>query len=53
MKKIFLALMLAGSVCASAQNAETKPAENKEGFQFTTIDSVAITPIKDQHRSST
>ena len=29
------------------------PADTVEGFRFTTVDSVAITPVKDQNRSST
>ena len=37
---------------AFAQDADIK-ADTTEGFLFTTIDSVAITPVKDQHRSST
>lgn len=37
---------------AFAQDADIK-ADTTEGFRFTTIDSVAITPVKDQHRSST
>ena len=31
----------------------TLPADTLEGFVFTTIDSIGITPVKDQHRSST
>ena len=53
MKKALLALMLGCSIAVSAQTTETKPEENKEGFQFTTIKEVPVTPIKDQHRSST
>jgi len=42
------------SVAVMAQT-DTIPATNDstEGFRFTTIDSVAITPVKDQNRSST
>ncbi len=53
MKKALLALMLGCSIAVSAQTTETKPTENQEGFQFTTIKEVPVTPIKDQHRSST
>lgn len=38
---------------AFAQDATDIKADTTEGFRFTTIDSVAITPVKDQHRSST
>lgn len=31
----------------------TQAADSTEGFRFTTIDSVGITPVKDQHRSGT
>ncbi|MBQ2068380.1 MAG: aminopeptidase [Paludibacteraceae bacterium] len=34
-------------------SAAVDTAKVDEGFQFTTIDSVAITPVKDQNRSST
>ena len=53
MKKALLALMLGCSIAVSAQTTETKPTENQEGFQFTTIKEVPGTPIKAQHRSST
>ena len=57
MKKVFFTLMgIALSMNMLALN-DTIPAEPKdsveEGFLFTTIDSVAITPVKNQHRSST
>ena len=50
--------MAAMSVTAMGQNevkADTTAAQKDsiEGFQFTTIDSIAITPVKDQNRSST
>ena len=39
---------------AFAQTDSTKVAKDSvDGFQFTTVDSVAITPVKDQNRSST
>lgn len=55
-KKKALALAIAmGSVCAlHAQNDATQSAKDSvEGFVFTTVDSIAITPVKNQHRSST
>ena len=54
MRKIFTIVALAISVVVLAQNDSTKVEKDTiEGWQFTTIDSVAITPIKDQNRSST
>ena len=59
MKKLLtIAIMAAMSVTAMGQNevkADTTaaPKDSIEGFQFTTIDSIAITPVKDQNRSST
>ena len=50
-------MTLIGIVLSAAVMAQTDtiPATNDstEGFRFTTIDSVAITPVKDQNRSST
>ena len=46
--------MTALSVAVSAQTDTTAvPKDTTEGFRFTTIDSVAISPVKDQNRSST
>ena len=59
MKKLLtIAIMAAMSVTVMGQNevkADTTAAQKDsiEGFQFTTIDSIAITPVKDQNRSST
>ena len=55
MKKIFIIAALAAmSASVFAQTDTTKVQKDTvEGFQFTTIDSVAITPVKDQNRSST
>ena len=50
MKKIlFFFALTAISISAMAQ-AET---DSIEGFRFTTVDSIAITPVKDQNRSGT
>ena len=47
-------MMTALSVAVSAQTDTTAvPKDTTEGFRFTTIDSVAISPVKDQNRSST
>lgn len=58
MKKIlFIAALTAMSANIFAQTDTTKvqraQKDNTEGFRFTTIDSVGITPVKDQNRSST
>ena len=54
MKKFMTLIGLVLSAAVMAQT-DTIPATNDstEGFRFTTIDSVAITPVKDQNRSST
>ncbi len=38
---------------AQADSTEVKKDSVEEGFRFTTVDSVAITRVKDQHRSGT
>ena len=55
MKKIlfsFAVCTMSMSLAAQVDNTET-PSDSTEGFRFTTIDSIAITPVKDQNRSST
>lgn len=55
MKKILFSAALAAlalNVCAQTDTTALKT-DTIEGFRFTTIDSVAITPVKDQHRSGT
>ena len=55
MKKIlfsFAVCAMSMSLVAQVDNTET-PSDSTEGFRFTTIDSIAITPVKDQNRSST
>ena len=55
MKKIlfsFAVCVMSMSLAAQVDNTET-PSDSTEGFRFTTIDSIAITPVKDQNRSST
>ena len=55
MKKIlfpFAVCAMSMSLAAQVDNTET-PSDSTEGFRFTTIDSVAITPVKNQNRSST
>lgn len=54
MNKFFsIAVLSALTITAFAQNNAQAHTDTIEGFRFTTIDSVAITPVKDQHRSST
>ena len=55
MKKIlfsFAVCAMSMSLAAQVDNTETT-SDSTEGFRFTTIDSIAITPVKDQNRSST
>ena len=53
-KFISVALFAAMSSALLAQTDTTKQkTDTLEGFRFTTIDSVAITPVKNQNRSST
>ena len=53
-KMLTFAIMAAITMSALAQTDSTAvQKDSTEGFQFTTIDSVAITPVKDQNRSST
>ncbi|MCR5050277.1 MAG: aminopeptidase [Paludibacteraceae bacterium] len=58
MKRIFFVaavMLMAGSqwLMAQTDSTEVKKDSVEEGWHFTTIDSVAITPVKDQHRSGT
>ncbi len=52
MKKIFCIAALA-AVCLSVGAQEAEEKDSVKGFQFTTVDSVGITSVKDQNRSST
>ena len=61
MKELMIIAALAVGMTAWAQNDSTKVEKDStkvekdsiEGFRFTTVDSVGITPVKDQNRSST
>ena len=55
MKKLILSFALGAiSLSMTAQTDSTKVAgDSIEGFRFTTVDSIAITPVKDQNRSGT
>jgi len=46
-----LLLLLIAALATDTTNSV--PADTVDGFRFTTVDSVAITPVKDQNRSST
>lgn len=51
MNKLFFSLVL--SAFALTSMAQEVPSDTVEGFRFTTVDSLAITPVKDQNRSGT
>ena len=54
MKKLTLFMAAMCSLTLAAQEPATVDTTAKDsGFVFTTVDSIAITPIKDQHRSGT
>lgn len=54
MRKFILMIALTAGMAAWAQSDSTAVKKDSvEGWHFTTIDSVAITPVKDQNRSST
>lgn len=53
MKKVWILALCAVTLPVMADVEEAKTDSVEEGFQFTTVDSVAITPVKNQHRSST
>ena len=54
MKKMVFMAFVAMSIAAYAQSDSTEVKKDSvEGWQFTTVDSIAITPVKNQNRSST
>ncbi|MBQ9603210.1 MAG: aminopeptidase [Paludibacteraceae bacterium] len=54
MKELMIIAALAVSLSAFAQSDTTQVKKDSvEGWQFTTVDSVPITRVKDQHRSGT
>ena len=54
MKKIlFTAILSAFALSSMAQTDTPVATDSIEGFQFTTVDSIAITPVKNQNRSGT
>ena len=52
MKRIFVIASLA-LFCTGISAQETEKKEAPKGYQFTTVDSLAITPVKDQAQSGT
>jgi len=53
MKNVFVIAALALAMPLMAQDNEQKTDSVEEGFRFTTVDSVGISPVKNQNRSST
>lgn len=54
MKKVLLSVLLSVFALSSmAQEVAPATSDSTEGFRFTTVDSIAITPVKDQNRSGT
>ena len=61
MRKVMLLMLFAMSAAAYGQSDSTQVKQDSvnnvkdsvEGWRFTTVDSVAITPVKNQNRSST
>ncbi len=53
MKKLIVLALCAVTMPMMAQTEEQPKDSIEEGWKFTTVDSVAITPVKNQHRSST
>ena len=53
MKKMMISLLLSAFALSSMAQEATTANDSTEGFRFTTIDSIAISPVKDQNRSST
>ena len=52
-KMLFSFALCAMSLPLLAQETNEAQSDSTEGFRFTTIDSIAITPVKDQNRSGT
>ena len=53
MKKMMISLLLSAFALSSMAQEATTASDTTEGFRFTTVDSIAITPVKDQNRSGT
>ena len=53
MKKVIISMLLGVFALSSMAQEATTASDTTEGFRFTTVDSIAITPVKDQNRSGT
>ena len=53
MKKVLLSVLLSAFALSSMAQEAATASDSIEGFRFTTVDSIAITPVKDQNRSGT
>ena len=53
MKKILLSVIMGAFALSSMAQEAPVANDSLEGFQFTTVDSIAITPVKNQNRSGT
>ena len=53
MKKVIISMLLGAFALSSMAQETTTASDTTEGFRFTTVDSIAITPVKDQNRSGT
>ena len=53
MKKVIISMLLGAFALSSMAQKATTASDTTEGFRFTTVDSIAITPVKDQNRSGT
>ena len=53
MKKVIISMLLGAFALSSMAHEATTASDTTEGFRFTTVDSIAITPVKDQNRSGT
>ena len=53
MKKVIISMLLGAFALSSMAQEATATSDSTEGFRFTTVDSIAITPVKDQNRSGT
>ena len=53
MKKILFSVIMGAFALSSMAQEAPVANDSLEGFQFTTVDSIAITPVKNQNRSGT
>ncbi len=50
---VALSVLASGAAMAQSEQPEEQKKDSAEGFQFTTVDSVAITPVKNQKNAGT